>query len=187
MFGAVLCGGASRRMGRNKALIEIAGVPLAVRTADVLRQGGCGDVVLVGGGSELDMLRTFGQRLVADEWPGEGPLGGVITALRLAADEGFSVAAMAACDLPQLRSGVIASLRSLVPPGGVAVAATTHVEPMCAVWSTETLPALERAFTAGGRAVAPVFDLFDCAVLSVHPTVLLNANEPADLLRLGGV
>ena len=38
--GAVLCGGRSRRMGRDKALIEIGGVPLAMRVASAVRDAG---------------------------------------------------------------------------------------------------------------------------------------------------
>ena len=47
--GAVLCGGASRRMGTDKALVEVDGVPMAERVAGALHAGGCAPVVFVGG------------------------------------------------------------------------------------------------------------------------------------------
>ena len=50
--GAVLCGGASRRMGRDKALIAVDGVLMAERVAQALTVGGCGEVVFVGGNAE---------------------------------------------------------------------------------------------------------------------------------------
>ena len=47
--GAVLVGGASRRMGRPKALIEVDGSPMVVRVAAALSAGGCAPVRLIGG------------------------------------------------------------------------------------------------------------------------------------------
>ena len=78
LAGAVLVGGASRRMGRPKALIEVDGAPMVVRVATALGAAGCTPVRLIGA---TRCRRTSGITLVEDRWPGEGPLGGVITAL----------------------------------------------------------------------------------------------------------
>ena len=48
LVGVVLTGGASRRMGRTKALVEIDGVPMAARVAAALAGAGCESVVLLG-------------------------------------------------------------------------------------------------------------------------------------------
>ena len=77
LVGAVLCGGSSRRMGTDKALLEIDGVPLAERVAGVLEAAGCAPVVFVGG--EPLGARATGRPFVPDRSPGAGPVGGVIT------------------------------------------------------------------------------------------------------------
>ena len=47
--GAVLCGGRSERFGRDKALVEINGQPMAEHVAAVVESAGCAPVVFVGG------------------------------------------------------------------------------------------------------------------------------------------
>ena len=76
--GAVLAGGASPRMGRDKALIEIDGVAMVTIAVEALRAAGAADVWVVGG--DRGAIEALGHRWVPDLHPGEGPLGGVITA-----------------------------------------------------------------------------------------------------------
>ena len=70
-------------MGRDKALVPVGSppTPMAVRVAAALRDGGCTDVTCVGG--DADGLTALGLTVVADDHPGLGPLGGVLTGLRL--------------------------------------------------------------------------------------------------------
>ena len=39
-------------MGRDKALLRVAGTPMALRVAEALRVGGCASVVGIGGDTE---------------------------------------------------------------------------------------------------------------------------------------
>lgn len=94
-LGAVLCGGASRRMGRDKALIEVGGRPMALRVAAALRAGGCAGAVAVGG--DAPALAGLGLVPVADRWPGQGPLAGLASAA-LALPAGSRLV-LAPCDL----------------------------------------------------------------------------------------
>ena len=64
LIGAVLCGGASRRMGTDKAFIEIDGVPMARRVASALADAGCESIYAVGGDSIR--LRRLGFVTLAD-------------------------------------------------------------------------------------------------------------------------
>ena len=81
--GAVLCGGRSRRFGRDKATYVFNGTPLAKISLLALREAGASEVFSIGG--DADALADMGFRVVPDEHPGEGPLGGIICALRQAA------------------------------------------------------------------------------------------------------
>ena len=78
-LGVVLAGGASTRMGTDKAFIEVGGVPMVVRAVQALRAAGAAPTLVVGG--DRDRLDALGLDTVEDRYPGEGPLGGVITAL----------------------------------------------------------------------------------------------------------
>ncbi|MBU6317480.1 MAG: NTP transferase domain-containing protein, partial [Acidobacteria bacterium] len=75
VIGAVLCGGRSSRMGRDKALVPHRGIPMVRSVADALTAGGCSEVVAVGG--DTVGLGTLGFDVTPDLHPGEGPLGGV--------------------------------------------------------------------------------------------------------------
>jgi molybdopterin-guanine dinucleotide biosynthesis protein A len=74
--GYVLAGGRSSRMGRDKALLELAGKPLIQRAVETLSQV-CGEVHILSNRPELG---AFGP-LVEDVHPGCGPLGGLEAAL----------------------------------------------------------------------------------------------------------
>ena len=78
-IGAVLCGGASRRMGVDKAAVEVDGTPMARRVGDVLAAAGCSPVIAIGG--DPTALGHLGLDVVDDGFPGQGPLGGILTAL----------------------------------------------------------------------------------------------------------
>src|SRR5690606_17496311 len=131
-IGAVLCGGASRRMGRDKAAIRIDGVPLPARVAAALEAGGCSEVVLVGGDEEV--LGESGRRWVADGWPGAGPVGGVLTAIAQA--EAPAGVVVAACDLVSLTPAAVADvLRARRDDVDAVVAVTTRIEPMLGWWN----------------------------------------------------
>src|SRR5687768_5401850 len=92
--GAVLTGGASRRMGADKALVEGDGLAMARRAADALWAAGATEVMAVGGDAQA--LGRLSLEVVRDLHPGEGPLGGILTALA-ATDE--DVVVVLACDL----------------------------------------------------------------------------------------
>ena len=178
--GAILTGGESRRMGRTQALVEVDGVAMAVRVADALRSAGCLDVVYVGG--DPAELAALGVPVIADEQPGEGPIGGVMTALRHFST--CDLVVVAACDLPFLDAE---SVSSLVRAGvenieaDVVVGMTTRVEPMFAVWRTSALPAIEHHFERGVRALHRVIDELHVARHSIPASILRNVNRPGDL------
>jgi molybdopterin-guanine dinucleotide biosynthesis protein A len=134
VLGAVLTGGASTRMGRDKAFVEVDGVAMAERVAAALRGAGARVVARIG----TD---------VPDVYPGEGPLGGIITALRWARDE---TVVIAPCDMPWIEAAHVAAVvAALGDDADVAVAGEQH---LFAAWHPSALLELEAAFAAGERA-----------------------------------
>lgn len=161
VVGAVLTGGASRRMGEQKALVKVDEVPLARRVADALERGGAGPIVLVGGDRRVfDELVMEG---IPDRWPGIGPLGGIATAVLDAAptqpapDAPEPIIVVAACDQPDLEGTLIRALvdalRAAGPDRLVAapVTADGRRHPLPAAWRAGAGPLLEGLVAGGAR------------------------------------
>ena len=184
--GAVLCGGASRRMGTDKALVELQGRALASRIADALTAAGASRVVAIGGNAPA--LRALGLDVVSDLHPGEGPLGGIITALGCFAAETELVAVLA-CDLVSPDPTTIRTLVSYAASHPVDVTAPfvddwRHLHH--AVWRTSALDALTTAFAAGERAPRrAVAALRRGDVTGLAPSTVRDADDPAELAAAG--
>jgi molybdopterin-guanine dinucleotide biosynthesis protein A len=192
---AVLAGGASRRMGTDKALLEVAGRPLLARVIEVLR--GLGDDVFVVG--DRAQYRRFGARVVPDAYPGAGALGGIATALRHAQ---YDVTVVVACDMPFLSVEVLQAMALeprdydvLVPVkegerstrGGDRTFETLH-----AIYSRACLPVIEQCIQRGDLKVTDLFSHVRVRVLSndwvraIDPDgrSTVNVNDPAELQRV---
>jgi molybdopterin-guanine dinucleotide biosynthesis protein A len=169
-------------MGRDKALLPVGGVPMAERVARALEAGGCTPVVLVGGDGAG--LATLGRPWVPDRHPGEGPVGGVLTAL---ATSGTDVM-VAACDLPDLDGHTVAAVLAAAadhPEADVVVAETTRLEPMLAWWPARSQRLLQRAFAGGTRSLHEVIATVGAVRQPVSPEPLRNVNRPADVVAGG--
>src|SRR5918996_6060852 len=98
--GVILCGGASTRMGRDKALIEIGGKPLVRLVAD--RVAECADPILLASGG----ARRFGSlpyEEITDAAPGAGPISGLVAALSASPHD---LVVAAAVDMPFVSADV---------------------------------------------------------------------------------
>lgn len=104
--GIILAGGASRRMGRAKAWIELGGKYFIARVMDALEQV-CDEIVIVA--NERARFEKLGARVVRDEFPNTGSLGGLYSGLNAAQNElTFAVA----CDMPFLNPDLMRFLVS---------------------------------------------------------------------------
>jgi molybdopterin-guanine dinucleotide biosynthesis protein A len=175
-------------MGRDKAFVLIDGVPMVRRAADALTAAGCHPVVAIGG--DADRLADIGFAVIADRWPGEGPVGGVLTALsaRAAGADGSDVVVVVACDTPWLDAATVSSLLAALeqhPASVAAVAHTERIEPLCAAWRTAALPKVAEAFEAGERRLHRVLETMPVttpiSVVHVPAHVLRNVNAPGDV------
>ena len=102
--GVILAGGKSTRYGKNKALVEINGVPLIERVIQTIRPL-FQDLILITNTPET--YAHLGFPMYADIIKGLGPIGGIYTGLSvLSGDAGFFVA----CDMPRLNRDLIAHM-----------------------------------------------------------------------------
>lgn len=102
--GIILAGGLSKRMGRDKAFVELCGEALVSRVLKKLGQV-CSDLIIVTNSPEK--FAQFQVTLVTDYYPGNGSLGGIYSGLRASQTQyAFAVA----CDMPLLNKELMSYL-----------------------------------------------------------------------------
>ena len=167
--GAVLTGGASTRMGRDKAGIRMHGATMADRVAQALRAAGAAAVVRVGGAAGD----------IADDHPGEGPLGAILTAARWA---GGRPVVVAPCDLLAPERAALAALAHALETDGVAVAVPAPGRPLPIALAPAGVDALARAFAAGERSVhRAVASSTGVVAVAIDERSLADADTPGQL------
>jgi molybdopterin-guanine dinucleotide biosynthesis protein A len=159
-------------MGRDKALLPFRGGVLVAAVARQVEQA-AGSAILVGrpdlGG-------------IPDLYPGEGPLGGILTALHhTAADWNVIVA----CDLPCLSAEFLNRLleQTRKTPAAIVLpyVADGRPEPLCAAYHRSALPVLDAAFHRGIRKVTAAFEGLDVLRVEVMESLVFqNVNTPEE-------
>jgi molybdopterin-guanine dinucleotide biosynthesis protein A len=160
-------------MGRDKATLPFHGAPLAEAVAAAVREA-AGNATLVGHPT-LDGI--------PDLYPGEGPLGGILTALRhTTADYNLIVA----CDLPRVSPRVLRQLLEEAEAVPDALALLPHTpggrpEPLCSVYRAAALAELQRRFQEGVRKVTLALEGLPVHHLEItEPLHFQNVNTPED-------
>lgn len=108
--GLILCGGASSRMGSDKAALDWNGRRAVDRAAELATAAGCVAVLTVG---ETD----YGLPFVVDDRPLAGPVGGVLAGARLLRARGCGSALVLAVDAPTIRIEDLGPLLAAAGPG----------------------------------------------------------------------
>ena len=189
MIGFVQAGGASARFGRDKALIELDGKTLLARTAELVAKV-CGSVQIV---APAGRYPNAPSGVLADRFPGEGPLGGILTALSSAAVDSRPEewALIVSCDMPFLTRDFLACLCEAAKTSGnqvIVPMSANGLEPLCAVWSSKARAGIQSAFDAGVRKVTEAMKRLSMEVLDesawrrfdTEGRLFWNMNTPED-------
>jgi len=170
MTAAILAGGESRRMGTDKASLEVDGVPLLERIARIA--------------VSLELpTQVVGRE---DSWPGQGPLGGLHTALTHADGPVLALA----CDLPRLSADVLHWLRAesaRAGAHGLVCVNGGRWEPLCSYYKPLCLVLLETQLAAGHLSLRGLIECGDFAFVEAPDWVsaqLVNVNTPEDWRRV---
>jgi molybdopterin-guanine dinucleotide biosynthesis protein A len=144
----VLTGGASRRMGRPKALIRVEGVSILQRT--VALAATLTDRVVLLGRPPFGLPEPLSsQQIIEDLHPGVGPLGG-LEALMLQRPDDACI--LLACDMPRLNPELLRRLAHSAGDADAAVCRTLEPElqwhPCCALYRPAARPRVESAIGA---------------------------------------
>ena len=137
--GFVLVGGASTRMGRDKALLPFRNTVLADHVASQV-EAAADSATLVG---DPEQYAHLGRPVIPDLRAGRGPLGGIEAALAASAADWNLIVA---CDMPGISVPVLIALLEeaihsesdcVLPQSGSRLP-----EPLCAVYHRRCLPAI---------------------------------------------
>ena len=181
MTAIVLAGGRGRRMKADKAGLVVGGKTLLERVlAQIVPYF---DEVLVGisPGQKLSPLSApwvsrlsrqdtsvqaprSALRVIEDETPGMGPLGGILAGLKAARNEACAVVA---CDIPDIDIALIRSLARAAEDAEIAVSAgpTGLREPLFAIYRKSVVPEIESLLAGGERSILPLYERSRTAVV----------------------
>jgi len=152
--GVILAGGASRRMGSNKALLKVGDTTLIegiYRTlAPIFR-----DIVIVTNTPEEYAFLPC--RTVPDIYPGAGSIAGLHSALTNSATERAFVVA---CDMPSLNPELVRHLCSIEEEWDVVVPVNSdgYLEPLHALYNRICLGEVQKALEADDKSILNLFD-----------------------------
>ena len=181
----LLTGGASTRLGRAKAALEVEGTTLARRLAGVLTEV-CPLVLEVGPGySDLERVR--------EEPPGGGPLCALAAGWAGLNARGHDGPALAvACDLPNLEVELVRLVATWPAPGSVVPVVAGRPQPLLARWSPTALSQAAAMVDAGERSLRGLLALAEVARIDetdwgrvATAEAFDDVDTPEDARRLG--
>jgi molybdopterin-guanine dinucleotide biosynthesis protein A len=191
LAGVVLAGGASQRMGRDKANLPVPGPAGTSGASTMIEQvvgvigQRCGPVfVMAAQGQPLPALQA---RIVRDELRGLGPLPATARGLRAAADAGARLAFVCAVDMPLLAVELIDDLvrRATETNAEVVLPWDGQDHYLAAVYRTDLAARADALVAGGARRMSALVDASDAQrVVMMDARSLTNVNTDADLRAL---
>ena len=188
--GFILVGGASQRMGRDKALLDFGGQPLLERIARELSP-------VVSAVSLVGARQPYGSfKNVPDVYQQWGTLGGIHAALQATKTDW---AAVVACDLPFVTSELFERLGTFannITDAVVPIQADGRPQPVCALYRAATcLPEIEKLVATGEHTPRALLanvrtryvEFAEICDLPAAEHFFFNVNRPEDLKKAQAV
>ena len=184
----ILCGGDSRRMGRDKALVDLDGSPILRRHIEEVRSLHLEVPIFISSGERrYAILDDFDVTYVHDVVRGGGPLAGLAGAL-LAASEGGEtgghVFAMPVDTLVPPGILLAALKKDGVSGAGVALVKGERLHPVHGLFPISAAESLREFVESGGRAVMAFLETLEIYEASIDKgwEPCLNFNDPDDFV-----
>jgi molybdenum cofactor guanylyltransferase len=188
--GFVLAGGKSSRMGTDKAFLDLGGQTLLDRVLGAM-SGVCSKVTIVADPAQFAKYeQTKYGPVVADMFPGCGPLGGIHSALLHASAK---LNLMLAVDMPLVSTSLLAFLFAAAEDEDnhaiITVPRTSEgFQPLCAVYRREFSSVAESALRAGNYKIDATFSSISIRVIEADELAaagftersFFNVNTPQD-------
>lgn len=177
IYGLLLTGGKSSRMGSNKSLLEYHGKPQSDHLYELLSKK-LSKVFI-----SSKNVDSNNENIIVDQFETKGPINGILSAMKLHPDKAFLVLAV---DLPLLMESTIQGLIERRDSTKYATAYATREtnlpEPLVAIWEPKSEGALSQHHFIEGKNCPRKF-LINSDVKLVYPEddhELFNANDPEE-------
>jgi molybdopterin-guanine dinucleotide biosynthesis protein A len=193
--GIILAGGKGRRLGREKAWVELEGSGLLQRTVSNLEFLNSEIVIVKAPGAELPPLSSsVNLKIVQDSVTGKGPLAGIIAGLE---SSKYSHNLVIACDMPLVNLDLLKYIVSVAMDYDATVPRLEQqlLEPLQAVYSKNCITEIRKLLAQDILKVDILFssvrtrfiekaeiERFDPAHLS-----FMNINTPDDFKKVEGL
>ena len=171
-------------MGKNKAFIEIDGVPIIQRIHNLLKTL-FSEIVIVT--NEVESFQNFEARIHRDLIPDQGALGGLYTGIYYSS---FPHAFCVACDMPFLKGSVIRYLIEKTEDYDVVVPRTKDgLQPLHAIYSKDCLDPIRKIMEQRQFKIIDFYPMVKVNIVeenefrSLDPAreSFLNVNTPEEL------
>jgi Molybdopterin-guanine dinucleotide biosynthesis protein A len=183
MSGIILAGGKSTRMGFDKALMTIDGVPMIKRAASALSIV-FNDIIICG--REYDLQDLKNAVCVPDIYPGIGPIGGIYTGLYNSRDD---INFIMACDIPNVDIEVVKYMIYRLNNRHCAIMVFHgYMEPLFGVYRKSILPQLKCQIENHCYKISDLYGKIEVEYIDEHDIIdevpsfkgLYNINTPSD-------
>jgi len=174
--GIILSGGKNRRMGENKAFLEVEGARIIDRTIGIFRETFEETIVVT---NDPRAYVEFDVKIVTDIFPGKGPLGGLYTGLFYAA---FEYAFATPCDMPFLNKEFIAFMKSQPRSYDILVPSLpSGFQPLHAIYSKKCLPFIRRLIDQDVLKIRGFYK--QCKTTEISEAVIHSFDEEEKMFR----
>jgi molybdenum cofactor guanylyltransferase len=175
----ILCGGDSRRFGKDKAKLKIGDETFLEHLIGRAKPF-FSDISLLGNG------RTYESGLPAykDAIPGSGPLGGLLQGMNISNGETFAVLPV---DAPIISRRLISILANYLLPDdsdGAIVQSSGSVYPLTGIFRTNLASSLNERLFKGQYKVLDFIRSIHAEIIPCRDDEIWNINTPEDYRRL---
>ncbi len=183
---AIIAGGKSVRMGRDKALVKLAGKPLIQHVIERSQNLGQTETILIA--NQPERYRHLGLPVFSDVCPNKGSLGGIYTALSYAQNPHTLVIA---CDMPFIKTELLRFMIAQINDAIDIVVPRVDGYPqgLHAIYSQSCRQPIQEQLAANRLKVIRFYDRMrvryldeaDYAPYDVDGRSFVNLNTPAEL------
>lgn len=176
MTGIILSGGKNRRMGENKAFLEVEGTRIIERTIGIFRETFEETIVVT---NDPCAYLEFDVKIATDILPGNGALGGLYTGLFYAA---FEHTFATPCDMPFLNREFISYMKAQPRTYDILVPSlASGLQPLHAIYSKKCLPFIRRLIDQDLLKIRGFYK--QCKTKEIPESVITSFDEEGKMFR----